>query len=195
MACQRHYDPSIQGFASVPWTRLDLKNHFLLYQEAEMYLATDVASAQQSTVASEAEAKKMSERLHGKAEHLQVELYVAKVKLFGSNRAVNLLSVRELACGADPKPDVKVSRLFVLNEDMTRIDKRLQKRFHGGWYNNATVELFDGEAYLENYVPEDGWGNLFSGDGTLSVSQYSEGSFSPVCKITFEPAGAETHSR
>jgi len=70
MACQRSYDPSIAGFASVPWKKLDLNEHFNLYQEAERYLATDVVSAQQSTVLSEDEARKISERLHGKAEHL-----------------------------------------------------------------------------------------------------------------------------
>ncbi len=98
MDCERQYDPKIAGFSEVPWRRLDLKEHFDLYREAEINLATNVDGAQ-GTVMSEQDALPMSKALESKAEHLNVELYVARLPLFGTAHPVNVLSVRELAVG------------------------------------------------------------------------------------------------
>ncbi len=48
---------------------------------------------------SEQDALPMSKALESKAEHLNVELYVARLPLFGTAHPVNVLSVRELAVG------------------------------------------------------------------------------------------------
>jgi hypothetical protein len=184
MVCKREYDPKIAGFSEVPWRRLDLKEHFDLYREAEINLATNVDGAQ-GTVMSEQDALAMSRALESKAEHLRVELYVARLPLFGTAHPVNVLSVRELACGPIPKTDVKISRLFVLNSSMTHIDAREQKRLQR-WGNNATISIFDGTPYIENYVADDNWGTIFTGSGFLSVATYDRG-FRSVCKVTFNP--------
>jgi hypothetical protein len=185
MACERQYNPTIPGFSAVPWRRLDLKEHFDLYREAQINLATNVDGGQ-GTAMSEQEALAMSKALESKAQHLQVELYVARLPLFGAAHPVNVLSIRELACSPIPKTDVKISRLFVLNSTMTHIDPREQKRLQG-WGNNATVAMHDGTPYLENYLADDNWGTLFTGTGFLSVAKYDQGRFERVCKVTFDP--------
>jgi hypothetical protein len=186
MACERQYDMTVPGFENVEWRRLDLDKHFELYREAEVYLATNNYSPQ-GMVMSGPDAEDMARRLRGKANHLQVELYVATLALFGrSTAAVNVLSVRELACGPTPLPDTKISRLFVLNRDMTHIDSKKQVKLDG-WYNNATIASFEGKTYIENYVPDDNWGTLLTGSGVLSVSDFSNGRFQIECRISFTP--------
>jgi hypothetical protein len=98
---------------------------------------------------------------------------------------VNVLNVRELGCGPTPKADVKISRLVVLNETMTHIDPEKQEQFQG-WGNNATLELYKGELYLEAYRPDDNWGAMFTGNGTLSVYHSKGGDFERVCNISFK---------
>jgi hypothetical protein len=191
MACERHYDPKIPGFKTVPWKKLDLKTHFQLYREAEVELATHVYGGRGMAM-SEKEAQEMAKDLDGKARHLQVELYVARLPLFLGLHAVNVLSVRELGCGRDPKPDVKISRLFVLNGSMTHIDRQKQELLEGGGNNNATIELFEGEPYVEAYVADDNWSTLFTGSGALSVAQYTDSGFFEVCSIAFAPAAADS---
>jgi hypothetical protein len=186
MACERQYDVSIPGFAAVKWRNLSLKEYFQLYREAETQLATHVYGGQGMTL-SETSAKEMAEDLRGKAQHLGVELYVARVPLFGRARVVNVLSVRELACGATPKANVRISRLFVLNESMTHIDPREQKLLEG-WNNNATIELYEGTPYLEGYAADDNWGTLFTGSGVLSIAKFTKGGFEAVCRISFTPS-------
>lgn len=186
MACVRQYDSTIPGFASVPWRKLEINKKFELYREAEIDLATNVGTGQ-GTVVSEKDAIQMAKHLRGKAEHLQVELYVARLTLFGKSHPVNVLSVRESACGIIPKSDVKISRLFVLNDSLTHIDRQLQERLEG-WNNNATIELYEGDPYIESYVADDTWATLLTGSGSLSVAKYTSGGFTPVCRIEFRPS-------
>jgi hypothetical protein len=186
MACERQYNPAIPGFDALPWRKLDLKKHFKLYREAEIDLATNVDGGQ-GTVISREDAQQMAKDLNGKAQHLQVELFVARVPLFNDGHTVNVLSVRELGCGAIPKSDVKISRLFIVNKSMTHIDQPKQQPFEG-WNNNATLELFDGAPYLEGYVSDDGWVNLFTTSVSLSVAMYRNHEFETVCNIEFTPS-------
>jgi hypothetical protein len=186
MACERQYSPAIPGFAALPWRKLDLKKHFQLYREAEIQLATDVYGGQGAAMSRE-DAQQVAKDLNGKAQHLQVELFVARIPLFNDGNEVTVLSVRELGCGPIPKPDVKISRLFILNKAMTHIDQRKQQQLEG-WNNNATIELFDGTPYLEGYVSDDGWGNLFTASGFLSVATYDDKRFEAVCRINFTPS-------
>jgi hypothetical protein len=191
MACERRYDSTIPGFKPVLWKKLDLKTYFQLYREAEVELATHVYGGQGMAM-SEKEAQEMAKDLDGTARHLQVELYVARLPLFQWQDAVNVLSVRERACGMNPKQDVKISRLFILNESMTHIDRQMQELLEGG-NNNATIELFEGTPYVEVYVSDDNWSTLFTGSGFLSVARYTAGGFSQVCKIAFTPAAADSN--
>jgi hypothetical protein len=184
MACERHYNPEIQGFSAIPWRRLDLTKHFPLYWEAEFNLATNTDDGQGMTLSAQ-EAEDMAKALASKATSRRVELYVARLPLFGTAHPVNVLSVREIGCGPMPKPDVKLSRLFVLNEAMTHIDRKKQERFQG-WGNNATLALYKGELYLEAYRPDDNWGTLLTGDGTLSVYQPKGSNFKRVCEVSFK---------
>jgi hypothetical protein len=116
----------------------------------------------------------------------KTELYVASFDLFGDGHPVSVLDVRELACGPEPKADVKISRLFVLNKSMTHIDQELQDEIKG-WYNNTTVELFRGEPNLESYGPDE-WVKLFSGTGELYISQFHDSVIDNVCIFDFDPA-------
>jgi hypothetical protein len=184
MACERHYSPAIPGFSAIPWHRLDLTEHFQLYREAEINLATNVNGGQ-GTVVPEKDAAEMEKALDSKAISLRVELYVARLPLLGPAHPVNVLSVRELACGPNPKADVKISRLFVLNEAMTHIDLAKQEQFQG-WGNNATLVIYKGELYLEAYRPDDNWGTLFTGNGSLSVYRPKGGDFERACSIAFK---------
>jgi hypothetical protein len=185
MACERLYDPAIKGFAAIPWKRLDLERVFQLYREAEVDLATNVNS-EQGTVLSAGDARRMARNLQGKAQHLEAELYVARVPFFGSARPLNVLSIWELACGPIPKPNVEISRLFALNKSMTHLDPKEQMRLEG-WGNNATLELFNGIPYLETYRADDNWGTLCTGSGALTVWKSTKEGFEAVCKVSFTP--------
>ncbi len=184
MACERHYNPAIHGFSAIPWQRLDLTKHFQLYREAEINLATNTDDGQGMTLSAQ-EAAEIAKALESKAMSLRVELYVARLPLFGTAHPVNVLGVREVGCGPMPKPDVKISRLFVLNEEMTHIDPEKQKHFQG-WGNNATLTLYKDGLYLEAYRPDDNWGTMFTGNGILSVYQHGASDFERVCRVSFK---------
>jgi hypothetical protein len=189
MACVREYDPAVGGFSPVPWKQIDVDQNIDLYREAKMNLATNINSAQ-GTVLSEQDAQRTANSIRVPNSHPNVELYIAEVPLFGKEGASNVLSVRELACGPIPKPNVRISRLFILNKSMTHLDSAKQKRLQG-WSNNATLELFDGVPFLETYTPDDNWGTLFSGSGALSVWKHNGRAFELICKISFTPSNVK----
>lgn len=182
MACERQYDLTIAGFSSPPWRKLDFKKHFELYKQAEFNLAINDSDG---TVPSEADAREMVRHLDERRNHLATELYVTRLDLFGTGHPVNILSVKERACGIDPKPNMRISRLFVLNDSMTHINRRLQERIEA-WSNNATIELFNGEPYIEAYSSDDNWAHLFTSSGTLSIAKF-RAAVEVVCRVKFEP--------
>lgn len=153
IACERQCNPTIPGFSAVPWRRLDLGEHFDLYREAQINLATNVDGGR-GIAMSQQDALAMTKALEPKTQYLHVELYVARLPLLGAAHPVNVLSIRELPCGAIPKTDVKISRLFVLNSMLTHIDPREQKRLQR-WGNDAAAAMYDGTPYLENMIKED----------------------------------------
>ena len=184
MACERSYDPAIRGFANVQWRRLDLRKHFQLYRDAELILATNTGMGGQGMVLSDSEAAEMARSLEAKARHLRVELYVARVPLFGPDRPVNILNVREVGCGPMPKPSVKISRLFVLDDSLERIDTIMQEQLEG-WGLNGSIEIYNGEPYIEAYEPDDNWSTLLTGNGALSIGKFEGFHFDAICKIAF----------
>ena len=77
---------------------------------------------------------------------------------------------------------------------MTHIDRKLQDRLEG-WNNNATIELFEGEPYIEGYTVDDDWSTLFTRSGSLIVAKYEDGKFTPKCTIQFTPSGKSVNTR
>jgi hypothetical protein len=98
MACERKYDPTIAGFSSPSWRKLDFKKHFEPYKQAEFNLAINDTDG---TVPSEADAREMVRHLDERRNHLATELYVTRLDLFGIGHPVNILSVKERACERD----------------------------------------------------------------------------------------------
>lgn len=199
MACERHYDPMIKGFASPHWRKLDPIVRFDLYKKATTYLWQDSLSPE--------DLKFATEHLTGRVENAHVGLFVSRLDLDGDGKYTNVLAVRELRCGPEPRPDMKITRLYALNDEMTDIDVRHQMSWDD-WYNNATVNIYKGHVYFEHYEPEDNWGHLFSGVGTLSVleelpesasaasnqeiASEPELRLSAVCEIKFIPSNEAT---
>jgi hypothetical protein len=185
MACERQYDPAITGFSSPHWKKLDLQKNLQLYREAVIALGTHVYEAQGMAL-SEEDARAATEQVSARIAHLQVELYAAEMPLFGK-KEVHVLNVRELGCGIDPLPNVKISRLFLLDGKLMHIDKGLQEKLDG-WSNNATVELFNGEPYIETYRSDDNWSTLLTGSGALSVWKPNSDGFELQCRIAYTPS-------
>jgi len=160
MACERKYDPTIKGFSSPPWQRLDLQKHFELYKKADIY------RQRISGRLSKADADEYISHAAERARGLKAELYLARLDLDGDGKLTNVLAIREMTCG--PYHTGERTRLYVLNETLTDIDYARQNSW-GGWDYNATVELYRGKPYIEAYNPDDGWGNLFTKSGRFYV--------------------------
>jgi hypothetical protein len=161
MACERQYDPKIKEFSSPPWRKLDLKKHFELYKKAEIYLQKGWKGATKEDILDGIELR---------AEHQKIELYIAHVDIDGDGNLVNVLAVCDFLCGPNPKmtEEFRKTRLYLLNKKLTDFDYPRQRSW-GSLYNNATLKIYSGKPYVESYVPNDGWGNLFTKSGKFFV--------------------------
>jgi len=173
MACERHYDPGIPEFTKPVWTELNLKKHFDLYRKAQVYLLQNDNSPEGMKL-SNAEIREVAENLEPRAKTWHVQLYLARLDLARDGRLFNVLMVTRHGCGPNAFPDDKIttSDLFLLNDSLTDIDHDRQDSTNG-WLDHASIELYKGKPYIEAYVADDGWRHLLTGNGILSVHQYT----------------------
>jgi hypothetical protein len=176
MACERRYDPAVPGFTSPHWTELDLKKHFDLYRKTQIYLLRNDNSPEGMKLSDE-DITKVAENLAPRAEAWHVQLYLARLDLAGDGRLLNILMVTRRGCGPDAFPIDKTttSDLFFLNDSLTDIDYERQDNMNGS-LEHATIEIYKGKPYFEKYTADDGWRNLLTGNGMLSVFQYAHAS-------------------
>ena len=184
MACERQYNPSVKGFSSPPWQKLDLKKYIDLYRKAEIYRETGYLS--------EKDLKADTEHIEGRAEALKVELYLARLDINGDGKLDNIFAIRDAWCGPHPSTEKeKTTRVLILNDSLTDIDYARQEEW-SGFYRNSTIMLYKGKPYIEGYWPDDGWGNLFTKSGQFYVQQVFP--LARVCQFEYVPS-AENSSK
>lgn len=166
MACERHYDPAIKGFASPEWQKLDVMKYIGLYKKAAIYINEYEVLKPLSKEDLEWSLQGTEARV--KDPRNSTEFYLTRLDLNGDGKLANVLAIRENACGPEPTGKVPRTRLYVLNETLTDIDYPHQDSW-GGWDINATIELYQGKPYIEAYQPDDNWGHLLTGSGKLRV--------------------------
>jgi hypothetical protein len=135
MACDRQYDPSIQGFSSPEWRELDLSTHFELYRNAWIYMQEHNDSPQGMKLSNDQVRRFASSRLQRRANSKNVHLYAAQPDLVHDGKLRKVLAVREDGCGPDQIPGTHITRLFVLDPSGETSSRRYPK------YGTATTTL------------------------------------------------------
>lgn len=191
MACEREYNPTVKGFSSPTWERLDLEKYLALYKKAGIYLQETQSHL------SEADIQEGAKHAAEQAKALKAELYLAHLDLNGTGKLINILAIREKSCG--PYHTGERTRLCVLNDTLTDIDYARQRSW-GGYDSNATIELYQGRPYIEAYNPDDGWGSLFTKSGRFYVFRelspqekvqgyYPHFRLKTICEFQYVPSG------
>jgi hypothetical protein len=191
MACERKYDPSIKGFSSVKWQKLDRKKYFNLYKKAEIYIEGGWKGASNDEVL---------QGIEGRAKYQEIELNISRLDLDNSGKLTNVLAVKDFNCGPNPSRTAafRKTRIYILNDGLTDIDYKRQAHWENS-YNNTTIELYKGYPYIEHYEPDDNWGHLFTGDGRLFVMKEQSkeaagkefpngkviGGLKPICELQY----------
>jgi hypothetical protein len=185
MACERDYNPTIAGFSSPQWHKLDIKKHRRLFLRAWIYLQKH-NTASQGTKLSDAEIERDArDYLEAVLKSGGVELLTASLDLTGNGKMRKVLALRLQGCGPDQAP-THTTEPFVLDESGSDIARNVPEDWN--LYYNATVELFNGRPYLESYRADDDWGMLLKGTGTLNVLQYTQAGLAQTCSIRWTPA-------
>jgi hypothetical protein len=184
MACERQYAPSIHGFSSPNWKKLDLSSHFELLRKAWVYLQENNDSPQGMKLSDEEIEKDAAANLKGMAAAHLMELYVARLDLVGDGKLHKVLALRQEGCGP-VQLSGHITRLFVLDSAGKDIDKTVPQSWNS--YYNATIEMYQGQPYLESYTADDNWQTLLTGSGVLTVSRFGRDGGSPVCEVSWAP--------